>query len=58
MSFLECSCICDIGYELNSFLPFSEIETEEYLQGHKNKKTKNDNIEVDLKRPRNFCSGY
>ena len=41
----------DIGYELNSFLPFSEIETEEYLQGHKkNKKTKNDNIEVDLKK--------
>ena len=24
----------DIGYELNSFLPFSEIESEEYLQGH------------------------
>ena len=41
----------DIGYELNSFLPFSEIETEEYLQGHKkNKKNKNDNIEVDLKK--------
>ena len=39
----------DIGYELNSFLPFSEINTEEYLQGHKkNKNSKNDNIEVDL----------
>ena len=25
----------DIGYELNSFLPFSEIDSEEYLQGHK-----------------------
>ncbi len=41
----------DIGYELNSFLPFSEIESEEYLQGHKkNKNSKNDNIEVDLKK--------
>ncbi len=41
----------DIGYELNSFLPFSEIDSEEYLQGHKkNKNSKNDNIEVDLKK--------
>ena len=29
----------DIGYELNSFLPFSEIDSEEYLQGHKKNKT-------------------
>ena len=41
----------DIGYELNSFLPFSEIDSEEYLQGHKkNKNSKVDNIEVDLKK--------
>ena len=41
----------DIGHELNSFLPFSEIDSEEYLQGHKkNKNSKNDNIEVDLKK--------
>ena len=42
----------DIGYELNSFLPFSEIGSEEYLEGRKqnNKKLKNDNIEVDLKK--------
>ena len=41
----------DIGYELNSFLPFSEIDSEEYLQGHKkNKNSKSDNIEVDLKK--------
>ena len=41
----------DIGYDLNSFLPFSEIDSEEYLQDHKkNKRNKNDNIEVDLKK--------
>ena len=41
----------DIGYELNSFLPFSEIDSEEYTQGHKkNKNSKVDNIEVDLKK--------
>ena len=32
----------DIGYELNSFLPFSEITTEEYLSDHR-KKIKNSN---------------
>ena len=31
----------DIGYELNSFLPFSEIDSEEYLQGHKKNKNPN-----------------
>ena len=42
----------DIGYELNSFLPFSEITTEEYLlnQRKKIKNSKNGNIEVDLKK--------
>ena len=42
----------DIGYELNSFLPFSEITTEEYLSDHRKKikNTNNGNIEVDLKK--------
>jgi len=45
----------DIGYELNAFLPFSEIASDEYLQERKdfkkrNKNFRNDNIEVDLKK--------
>ena len=42
----------DIGYELNSFLPFSEITTEEYLSDHRKKvkNSNNGNIEVDLKK--------
>ena len=46
----------DIGYELNAFLPFSEIGNSEYLieennNHHNNKKHKRkiENIEVDLK---------
>ena len=47
----------DIGYELNAFLPFSEIGSDEYLieenEGKRNRNNKNvkyDNIEVDLKK--------
>jgi ribonuclease G len=46
----------DIGYELNAFLPFSEIGSEDYIvEGRDNKKNRNknhspDNIEVDLKK--------
>ena len=47
----------DIGYELNAFLPFSEIGSNEYIieerenKRHKNNKNfKYDNIEVDLKK--------
>ena len=38
----------DIGYELNSFLPFSEIETEEYLQGHKKNKKAKSSVQLDF----------
>ena len=43
----------DIGYELNAFLPFSEIANPDYIieddsEGHHKKKGKTDNIEVDL----------
>ena len=47
----------DIGYDLNAFLPFSEIGSDEYIieerGGKKGKNSKNfkyDNIEVDLKK--------
>ena len=43
----------DIGYELNAFLPFSEIGSDEYLIEHNRSKSKHqkyDNIEVDLKK--------
>ena len=47
----------DVGYELNAFLPFSEIGSDEYLleenEGKRNRNNKNikyDNIEVDLKK--------
>jgi len=45
----------DVGYELNAFLPFSEIGSDEYLieenEGKRNNKNgKHDNIEVDLKK--------
>ena len=45
----------DVGYELNAFLPFSEIGSDEYLieenEGRQNNKNgKYDNIEVDLKK--------
>ena len=47
----------DIGYDLNAFLPFSEIGSDEYIieerGGKKGKSSKNfkyDNIEVDLKK--------
>ena len=47
----------DIGYDLNAFLPFSEIGSEEYIieesggkKGKNNKSFKYDNIEVDLKK--------
>ena len=45
----------DVGYELNAFLPFSEIDTNEFLaerssQKKTNKKFQNDNIEVELKK--------
>ena len=53
----------DIGHDLNAFLPFSEILSEDYLiedndsdKNSKSKGQKNDNIEVDLKKEsRNFC---
>ena len=43
----------DIGYDLNAFLPFSEIANPDYIiedeeDGNKKKKGKPDNIEVDL----------
>ena len=48
----------DIGHDLNAFLPFSEILSEDFLIEHrdknnhksKNNKYKYDNIEVDLKK--------
>ena len=47
----------DVGYELNAFLPFSEIGSDEFIiEEHGNKKSRNnknnkyDNIEVDLKK--------
>ena len=47
----------DIGYDLNAFLPFSEIGSDEYIieesgrkKGKNNKSFKYDNIEVDLKK--------
>ena len=47
----------DVGYELNAFLPFSEIGSDEFIiEDHGNKKNRNnknnkyDNIEVDLKK--------
>ena len=43
----------DVGYELNAFLPFSEIGSDEYLMEDNRSKKKNqkhDNIEVDLKK--------
>ena len=47
----------DVGYELNAFLPFSEIGSDEFIiEEHGNKKNRNnrnnkyDNIEVDLKK--------
>ena len=46
----------DIGYELNAFLPFSEIGSEDYIvEERDNKKNRNknhspDNIGVDLKK--------
>ena len=43
----------DIGYELNAFLPFSEIVNPDYIieddsRQNKKNKSKSDNIEVDL----------
>ena len=43
----------DIGYELNAFLPFSEITNPDYIiedesELNQKKKSKPDNIEVDL----------
>ena len=47
----------DIGYDLNAFLPFSEIGSDEYIiedsggkRSKNNKNFKYDNIEVDLKK--------
>tara|TARA_B100001113_G_scaffold334443_1_gene313124 strand:+ start:1691 stop:3223 length:1533 start_codon:yes stop_codon:yes gene_type:complete len=47
----------DVGYELNAFLPFSEIGSDEFLNeennrnhGKNRKNLKYDNIEVDLKK--------
>ena len=47
----------DVGYDLNAFLPFSEIDSDEYILENrgrnKNRNKKNpkyDNIEVDLKK--------
>ena len=34
----------DIGYELNAFLPFSEIASDEYLQERKDFKKRNKNF--------------
>ena len=43
----------DIGYDLNAFLPFSEIANPDYIiedddEKNQKKKGKQDNIEVDL----------
>ena len=46
----------DIGYEVNAFLPFSEIGNTDYIMddepisggNHRNRHNKHDNIEVDL----------
>ena len=46
----------DIGYEVNAFLPFSEIGNTDYIMddepigggNHRNRNNKHDNIEVDL----------
>ena len=46
----------DIGYEVNAFLPFSEIGNTDYImddepiggENHRNRNNKHDNIEVDL----------
>ena len=46
----------DIGYEVNAFLPFSEIGNTDYImddepisgRNHRNRDNKHDNIEVDL----------
>ena len=46
----------DIGYDLNAFLPFSEIGSEDYIvddrdsKKNRNKNHSHDNIEVDLKK--------
>ena len=47
----------DVGYDLNAFLPFSEIGSDEYLieenEGNSNRNNRSgkyDNIEVDLKK--------
>jgi len=43
----------DVGCELNAFLPFSEIDSDEYITEHNTSNKKNykyDNIEVDLKK--------
>jgi len=47
----------DVGYDLNAFLPFSEIGSDEYLieenegdSNRNNRSGKYDNIEVDLKK--------
>ena len=47
----------DIGYDLNAFLPFSEIGSDEFIvdeddnkSSKNNKNSKYDNIEVDLKK--------
>ena len=52
----------NIGTELNAFLPFSEIGSDEYLieenEGKRNRNNKNgkyDNIEVDLKKDQEIC---
>ena len=44
----------DIGYDLNAFLPFSEIANPDYIieddsEENKKKRGKPDNIEVDLR---------
>ena len=51
----------DIGYELNAFLPFSEIGSDEFIveenddkKSKNNKNSKYDNIEVDLKKTKKF----
>ena len=36
MSYPECMAFVDIGYELNAFLPFSEIGNNEYISKEKN----------------------
>ena len=51
----------DVGYELNAFLPFSEIGSDEFLnddnsqnQRKGKKNVKYDNIEVDLKKDKKY----